>query len=252
MINFKRILVILGSTVVFFLALVGCAQRSLLYFPTHEPVHNPAAPLGLSSWQIHGEDRGYQHMVAHPKKIWFFLHGNGGQAGHRDYVLPKIPAQDSLFILEYPGYGARPGKPSRATFDQAAREAYTWLVGEFGVEQIIVLGESLGSGPAAQLADAPIPPQHIVLVVPFDILKNVAQEKFKFLPVGLILLDRWDNIQALKNYRGKLDIFGGTHDPVIPVSHARNLAASRPQAKYHEFSGGHNWADGDFVDLSKL
>ena len=115
-----------------------------------------------------------------------------------------------------------------------------------------MLGESLGSGPAAQLARAPVQPRQIVLVVPFDRLVDVAQEKFRYVPVGLLMLDRWDNLAALKDYTGRLDIYGGTNDPVIPVQHARTLAAALPTAHYHEFPGGHDWADFPAIDLSQL
>ena len=115
-----------------------------------------------------------------------------------------------------------------------------------------MLGESLGSGPACALARAATPPKHIVLVVPFDVLEDVAKEKFPLLPVSLLMVDRWDNIAALKNYSGRLDIFGALNDQVIPVHHARHLAASSPAAVYHEFPGDHGWADSREVNLSKL
>jgi hypothetical protein len=102
------------------------------------------------------------------------------------------------------------------------------------------------------LAGAPMPPKHIVLVVPFDVLTNVAKEHYPFLPVNLIMLDRWDNVAALKGYAGRLDIFGGTHDSVIPVTHARALAAACPGSVYHEFGGGHDWASSGEVRLDNL
>ena len=66
------------------------------------------------------------------------------------------------------------------------------------------------------------------------------------------MLDRWNNIEALKGLTGRLDIFGAKYDQVIPVRHARNLAASHPGAQYHEFEGDHGWANSAEVDLSKL
>jgi len=154
------------------------------------------------------------------------------------------------YVLEYPGYGDRPGKPSQQSFNHAALIAYRALVSAYGASKICVLGESLGSGPASFLATTENPPARIVLVVPFDVLEDVAQEKFPYLPVGLIMLDRWNNIDALKSYRGRVDIYGAKFDQVIPVAHARNLARSVPGAHYHEFDGDHGWANGNQVDLS--
>ncbi len=228
---------------------VGCVQRRLLYFPSHEPV---AATYGQTRWMIGDEYTGYSRLTAEPRKVWFFLHGNGGQAGNRAYFLARIPRGDSAYILEYPGYGDRPGKPSRRSFDDAATKAWLWLVQRYGVERLIVAGESLGSGPACQLAKSATPPAHLVLLVPFDELTRVAKDKFPYLPVGLIMLDRWNNIESLQGYTGRLDIFGARYDQVIPVEHARALAASHPGARYHEFEGDHGWANSDAVDLSKL
>jgi uncharacterized protein len=234
------------------LGLAGCVQRRLLFFPTHAPVARAVQQLGLTPWFVQGEYTGYARLVENPRKIWLFLHGNGVQAGNRGYVLERIGRRDSVYILEYPGYGERAGKPSKASFDRAALTAYEALVAQHGVENLIVLGESLGSGPACELARASTPPRHIVLVVPFDVLKDIAQEKFRFLPVGLIMLDRWNNVEALKGFTGRLDVFGAKYDNVIPVHHARKLAASVPGAIYREFPGDHGWASGPHVVLSEL
>jgi pimeloyl-ACP methyl ester carboxylesterase len=191
-------------------------------------------------------------LVANPRKIWFFTQGNGGQASERYFAFHCFNDQDSIYILEYPGYGGRLGRPSQSAFNDAARTAYEWLAKQYGVEKLLVVGESLGSGVASYLATIPAPPNHTVLLVPFDVITEVAQEKFPFIPAKLLMRDRWNNVEALKNYRGKLDIFGAKYDRVIPVHHARNLTASHPESTYHEFVGDHGWANGNLVDLSNI
>jgi hypothetical protein len=56
--------------------------------------------------------------------VWLLIHGNGGQAADRAYALPSFSMDDSVFILEYPGYGSRKGKPSKKSLDAADRQAY--------------------------------------------------------------------------------------------------------------------------------
>lgn len=234
------------------LGLIALFQRRLLYFPTHYNTGDMTAQQRLTRWEVEGGYAGYARIMKDASRIWFFIHGNGGQASNRDYVLQRIGLRDSIYILEYPGYGERPGRPTKARIDAAARHAYLALIRQYGVDRIVVLGESLGSGPACELARTAIPPKHIVLVVPFDSLTAVAQEAYPFLPVSLLLLDQWDNCEALKNYAGRLDIFGAKHDQVIPVHHARNLADSCLGAHYYEFDGDHGWASGGQVDLTQL
>jgi len=241
----KSILVIYGLLLV----LVGCMQRRLLFFPSQQNSADLAAGSGFTRWEIAGQYAGYVKAVDHPERVWLMLHGNGGQAAGRAYVLPFLAATASVYVLEYPGYGDRLGKPSKTSINQAAVQAYDALAAQFGSSRVCVLGESLGSGPASYLGTVSNPPARIVLMVPFDVLHKVAQRKYPFLPVRLLMLDQWNNIEALKQYHGRVDIWGARHDDVIPVAHARNLAASVPGSRYHEFAGNHGWSDGERMRL---
>jgi hypothetical protein len=220
-------------------ALVYIKQRSMLFFPSHMSLRS-----GLVPWEAEGKIIGYSREAAKPRAIWLMMHGNAGQAADRDYVLGRMSDKDSLYVLEYPGYGLRPGKPTRDSINKAASEAYEYLRAQNPATPVCVLGESIGSGPACSLAAEKVPPDKIVLAVPFDNLASVAAGHFPFLPVRLMLLDRWDNVAALKNYTNEVDIFGGAGDVIIPIKHAKNLAAKIPNGRFTEFPGGHNdWAD---------
>jgi uncharacterized protein len=217
------------------LAVVFAFQRKMLYHPSHRTETN-----GLSAWTLDGRLVGYARQVARPRNIWLFMHGNAGQAADRVYALQCFSDSDSVFILEYPGYGSRPGSPGKTSFNAAAVEAYLWLRKVYPGIPVCVIGESIGSGPASYLTRVENPPDKLVLVTPFDNLASVARDHFPLIPAGLILLDRWDNVETLRGYSGKVEIFGAVDDEVIPVRHARNLAGSLPQAAYHEIPGGHN------------
>jgi surfactin synthase thioesterase subunit len=149
-----------------------------------------------------------------------------------------------VYVLEYPGYGKRKGTPSRRVFDAAAKEAYAALRARFPDKRICVAGESLGSGPASVLASVTPPPDKLVLVVPFDSIRSVGRHHATWLPTSLILAGTWDNIAALRDYRGPVEIFAAERDEVIPASHARALAKAVPQARFHLIPGGHGWANG--------
>jgi uncharacterized protein len=219
------------------LALSGCASiaRRALFYPTH---HNRTN--GLSEWREKGAVVGYSRTVPNPRNVWLMIHGNGGQAADRTYALNAFSGGDAVYILEYPGYGSRAGTPSKRSLDRAAIEAYQYLRGAYPTKPICVVGESIGTGPACLIARQSTPPARVVLIVPFDDLRSVAAEHVPWLPVTLVLGNSWNNVEALANYRGPVDIFGARNDEVIPVHHAEALACAVPQARLRILPGGHN------------
>lgn len=226
----------------------GCvdSQRKSLFYPSHHKDAN-----GLEQWIEAGEIIGYARRSLAPKNIWLLLHGNAGQATDRAYTLPCFSPSDSVYILEYPGYGNRPGSPSKDSFNDAAAKAYSILLKKFPDKPVCVAGESIGSGPASFLATQDPPPAKIVLTVPFDRLSDVAAEHLNpSIPVRLIMKDNWNNAASLSNYSGQVEIFGAIDDEVIPITHARSLADKIPRAKFHRINGGHNdWSQGGFVQF---
>lgn len=241
-------LITLAVLVALAFLLTACSswiQRKLLFYPTHG---NDAR--SLSPWTKNGGLIGYSRTVNSPKNIWLMLHGNAGQAADRAYAIPRFSTEDSVFILEYPGYGKRKGVPSKASFNDAAKEAYLFLRENYSNIPICVVGESIGSGPASSLANLPIPPDKLVLIVPFDKLSSLAQQHFPSIFVWLILRDNWDNIAALEKYNKPVDIFGAQNDAIIPVEHAKVLAASIPTSKFVLIEGGHNdWSQSEKVRI---
>jgi uncharacterized protein len=238
----KLTLRIAGVLLVIYAVLVGIFyfyQRSLLYLPSH------AAPsTTLAVWLDGDRPIGYCREVPNPSSIWLMMPGNAGQAADRDYVLQRMSQNDSLYVLEYPGYGSRQGSPSLETMNEAASEAYQLLVSRNPKTPVCLLGESIGSGPACALAREKIAPAKILLVVPFDSLAKVAAEHFPFLPVRLMLRDAWNNVESLKHYTGPVEIFGAIDDTIIPVAHARALASQIPTARLTVIPGGHNdWSE---------
>jgi pimeloyl-ACP methyl ester carboxylesterase len=220
-------------------------QRSLLFFPTHN-----TTPTELSPWSDGSQTIGFCRESPHPHAIWLMMHGNGGQAADRDYVLRCMSAQDSLYVLEYPGYGSREGIPTMKSINDAASEAYRLLRSRNPNTPVCVLGESLGSGPACALALEKTPPDKIVLVVPYDTLPNAAARHFPFIPVRLLIRYTWDNVAVLKHYGGPVEIFDAVNDTIIPIDHARSLAKQIPGARFAEISGGHNdWSSSDKVKI---
>lgn len=119
-----------------------------------------------------------------------------------------------VFILEYPGYADRAGAPSQKTVFEAADAALRLL----GTNQpVYLVGESLGSGVAAHLAGSyPDRVAGLILLSPFNRLTEVAQAHLPYLPVRLMLVDRFPSEVYLRAYHGPVGIMVDGRDEIVP------------------------------------
>ena len=223
------ILVWLGLLV--FLAL---SQRSMIYYPARndaELLEQDARLKGFTPWtNTAGQTIGYCSLAApddaRPPAAVLITHGNAGYAIHRaDYAqLLRDAAPDralSVYILEYPGYGARPGQPSQHEFLDATDEAVTLIPGDM---PLILLGESIGTGVASAMAAAhPERVAGLLLLTPFDSLASVAQHHYPLLPVRWIMRDQYPSQEWLTNYRGPIAIILAENDTIVPAAFGQKL-----------------------------
>src|SRR5208283_4879276 len=154
--SFIRVLQLL---VIVYLLIVLAAlvfQRRLIYFPTKIPagvIESVAAGHGFVPWKNPaGEIIGWKILASGASTGSVLLvHGKAGCALSRDYLARPIhdAASVDVFVLEYPGYGARAGSPGKASFITAAEEAFQLLPKN---SPKFVVSESIGAGVAAELA----------------------------------------------------------------------------------------------------
>lgn len=223
------ILVWLGILV--FLAL---SQRSMIYYPSRndaESLERQASTQGFEPWKNpQGGTIGYRSLPApadpRPPLAILITHGNAGYAMHRaDYAdILRAAAPDralSVYILEYPGYGARSGHPSQNDFLAAANEALAQIPAKLPV---ILLGESIGTGVASATASTnPDRVAGLLLLTPFDSLANVAQHHYPVLPVRWIMRDQYPSEERLKNYHGPIAIILAEDDTIVPAKFGQKL-----------------------------
>ncbi len=237
--------------------LAGC-QRHLIYFPRTATEMNQraeAAATGLLPWvDAAGQTIGWRGEPPagrpRPAARLLVVHGNAGSAVDRAYFVRGFGAVGGggiweVSILEYPGYGARPGQPGEASLMAAAHEAVQQLQREDD-RPVHVLGESLGSGVAGGLAAAfPDAVKGLVLITPFTRLPDVGSHHYPWLPVRLILRDRYDTVAALERYRGPVAIVVAGRDQVIPAEFGRRLYATYagPKRLWEQAAAGHNTLD---------
>lgn len=158
-----------------------------------------------------------------------FFHGNGDSLAGAGHATRAVASNgNGLLLVEYRGYGGNPGSPDEQGLYRDGEAAMAWLAAE-GVpaSQIILLGNSIGSGPATEMAK-----RHsvaaLILVSGFSSLPDVANTHVRWLPVRSLVRDRFANAAKIGLVGGDVFLLHGGRDNLVSVANARRLHAARP------------------------
>jgi uncharacterized protein len=224
---------------IYLLICVGAvlAHRHFVYLP--DPMRYTPADAGASGIEeieISAPD-GVTLLAWHARAkegrpTLLYFTGNGGSAATRVSKIQQM--QDDgygVFMLNYRGYGGSGGKPTEANNLADAERAYDRLV-SLGVkpEDIVAYGESLGTAVATRMALVR-PVRAVVLEAPFTSIVDVGKRTWWFLPLNIVMLDRYRTIDYIPDLTVPLLIVHGDRDGIIPVSHAQRLYDIAPQPK---------------------
>lgn len=155
------------------------------------------------------------------KYLLIFFHSNAEDIGRARWFCKYLSEQFQVHVLsvEYPGYGVCPGPVSREGILDNAYSALhfaTEVLG-MGLEQIKVMGRSIGTGPAIFLA-ARFRVAGLILITPFESIHSLVRDK-----VGLLafLADEWfTNDENIQKVRSPTLIIHGKDDKIVPYRHA--------------------------------
>jgi len=161
------------------------------------------------------------------------FNGNAGNRSFRaDLARGLVSTGAAALLFDYRGYGGNPGTPSEAGLARDARAARRFLESRAEVDprRIIYFGESLGAAVAVGLA-LEQPPRLLILRSPFTSLADAARYHFPYLPVGLLLRDRYQSLDRIGGAACPVLVIAGTRDRIIPVEQSRRLfeAAREPK-----------------------
>lgn len=214
-------------------ALVFFRQRSMIYYPQ---AFEGGTVLALGGGARVGVTL---HEQPGSSAVIYF----GGNAEAVAYTLPELRAvfpNQALYLMHYRGYGATPGEPTEAGLYSDAQALYEHVRAQH--PQVTLVGRSLGSGIATRLASEK-PVDRLVLVTPYDSMAGAASHHFPWLPVRLLLRDRYDSVRYAAKVNAPTTILAAERDEVIPRASSEALYHSfRPGlATFHVVPGvGHN------------
>ncbi len=233
-------------------------QRYLIYVPAKVvPTREVHQALDMQEVQIITADG--LHLLAwyKPARVAqptvLVVHGNAGNIGNRmPLARHLIESGFGVLLLEYRGYAGNPGSPSESGLYSDADAAMTFL-NKQGIKdkQVVVYGESLGTGVATKVAT-----QYsvcaLVLQSPFTSLTSVARYHYPW--ILLRPWDKFDSLSRIKQINAPLLIVHGKDDTLVPFEQGLTLFNHAPEPKTMIALPGkkHNdlWDDAYFEQLT--
>lgn len=212
-----------GLAIVAILALVWIFQRKLIYFPDPSAPSSAIAPSGT-------EEVSYRTADGLDLTAWFVPAPSAratvvvfpGNAGNRAARVPlAVGLADRGFntlLVDYRGYGGNPGSPTEEALVADAAAAVGNLIKRPDVdpERLVYFGESLGAGVAVALSRTD-PPAVLVLRSPFRSLADVGSHHYPWLPVSMLVRDRFPNLETIRELDIPLLVVAGSEDEIIPT-----------------------------------
>ena len=215
-------------------------QRNLLYHPSENNYQNDEVKfdyeevyieveneIKLKSWLINKDFKNLKTLL--------IFHGNAGDLSNRIYKLNELnKLQINILLISWRGFSGNKGSPTEKNLYKDAEAAIKWLNKKnVNNNQIILYGESLGTGIAVEMAKKN-DFNSIILESPFTSIENSAKIYYPYLPVKYLLKDRYDTISKIKMVESPIMIMHGEKDDVVPFSMGKELfeKANSPKQSY--------------------
>lgn len=227
-----RTLGVAALAIIVLVAILWLLQRRLIYLPVGAVPPAPNAVeevtiptedgLELPGWLLAPQGEAVATVVV--------FNGNAGNRAHRLPLAESLAASGfEVLLFDYRGYGDAPGSPSQPGLERDGR-----AVGRFldtrGGGPVVYFGESLGAAVAVGLATER-PPDVLVLRSPFTSLVDVARVHYPILPVGLLVRDRWEVVDPLRNLDVPVLVIAGEEDSIVPLDQSRRVFDAAPDPK---------------------
>ena len=196
-------------------------QRSFIYMPTPvTPAHAKAFTLEVPAAQVRISSRAHDG----PKALIYF----GGNAEDVAFTVPELAElfpDRAIYGVHYRGYSGSSDRPTEQSLRSDARAVFEFVHGRH--PDVIVVGRSLGSSLAIQLATEQ-PVTRLVLITPFESILSIAQRVAPWLPMRLLLRDRYESWRYAPKVTCPTLVIAASHDEIVPRADTERLIAAFP------------------------
>ena len=217
-------------------------QRNLLYHPNENNYSDDKILVDIKKVKIPTSDNiellGWYHeknLINYKTLIYF--HGNAGSLENRIHKLNHFQDMNINFlIIAWRGFSGNKGKPTEQGLYEDGKSAINWLVKK-GIDEknLILYGESLGTGVATYLAQNKNY-AGVILETPFTSMVDAAKKFYPYIPVSLLLKDKFENYKKIKNINSPILIMHGEVDQLVPFSMGKKIYELANEPKYSYFT----------------
>ena len=217
-------------------------QRNLLYHPSENNYQGDKLIVKIEKVNIKTKDNidlvaWYHKKDIKNSKTILFLHGNAGSLENRIHKINYFNDMNINFLLlAWRGFNGNKGYPTEEGLYIDAKSAVDWLIKK-GIknEDIIIYGESLGTGVATEIS------QNnnfagVILESPFTSMVAAAKSKYPIFPIRLLLKDKYESDKKLKNIKIPILIMHGKVDRLVPFYMGKKMYELANEPKYSYFS----------------
>lgn len=215
----KSLAIAAAAILAIYLAICGLLywyQRAYLYFPVPRHAEVPSFVLKRGDADVVVSTNG----VVSPQAVLYFG-GNAEDVSQAVALLARAFPGRAIYAMHYRGYGGSAGSPSEQALVADAGRLFEQVATKH--RAIVVVGRSLGSGIALQVA-AWHRAERLVLVTPYDSIAELAAAQFPLFPVGLLLQDRYESWRYAPRIKVPTTLIVAHRDEVIPNASSLRLA----------------------------
>lgn len=192
-------------------------QRSMIYFPV--PTVAYRAPQVSTLAQPGAMVRVSERPRQGPQAL-VYLGGNAEDVSASLPLLGDAFPEHALFLLHYRGYGGSTGKPTERDLVADALALFDRVAATH--PRVVVIGRSLGSGVAIQVARRR-PVVKLILVTPYDSLQELAARQFPYFPVRWLLRDKYESWRHAPDVTAPTLLIAAQDDEIVPLASSERL-----------------------------
>ena len=240
--NLVQLILIIFFIYLLILLFLYFYQRNLLYHPNENNYSGDKILVNIKKVKIVTSDKiellgWYHEKNLKDYKTLIYFHGNAGSLENRIHKLNHFKDMNINFlIIAWRGFSGNIGKPTEQGLYIDGKSAIDWLNKKGVTEKNIILyGESLGTGVATHLAQKK-DFAGVILETPFTSMIDAAKIFYPYIPINLLLKDRFENYKKIKNINSPILVMHGEVDQIVPFSMGKKIYELANEPKFSHFT----------------